>query len=64
VGAQLDRLIEAASLPGIVVQALPFRAHDNAGTDGAITRYEFADAPAVYYTECYSGGGSSRDATR
>jgi transcriptional regulator with XRE-family HTH domain len=55
-GAQLDRLIEAASLPCIVVQVLPFRAHDNAGADGAITIYEFAEAPAVCYTECYSGG--------
>ena len=55
-GAQLDRLIEAAGLPGVVVQVLPFRAHDNAGADGAITIYEFAEAPAVCYTECYSGG--------
>jgi len=55
-GAQLDRLIEAASLPGIVIQVLPFRAHDNAGADGAITIYEFAEDPAVCYTECYSGG--------
>jgi len=54
--AQLDRLIEAAALPGIVVQVLPFAAHDNAGADGAITIYEFSDAPAVCYTECYSGG--------
>ncbi len=54
--AQLDRLIEAAGLPRIVIQVLPFRAHDNAGADGAITIYEFADAPAVCYTECYSGG--------
>ena len=55
-GSQLDRLIEAAGLPGIVVQVLPFRARDNAGADGAIAIYEFADAPAVCYTECYSGG--------
>jgi transcriptional regulator with XRE-family HTH domain len=55
-GAQLDRLIEAAGLPGIVIQVLPFRAHDNAGADGAITIYEFTEAPAVCYTECYSGG--------
>jgi transcriptional regulator with XRE-family HTH domain len=55
-GAQLDRLIEAASLPRIVVQVLPFRAYDNAGADGAITIYEFAEDPSVCYTECYSGG--------
>ena len=55
-GAQLDRLIEAAGLPGVLVQVLPFRARDNAGADGAIAIYEFAEAPAVCYTECYSGG--------
>jgi hypothetical protein len=55
-GAQLDRLIQAAAQPGIVVQVLPFRARDNAGADGAIAIYEFAGAPAVCYTECYGGG--------
>jgi transcriptional regulator with XRE-family HTH domain len=54
-GAQLDRLIEAAGTPGIVIQVLPFTA-DHAGTDGPISIYEFAEAPAVAYTECYSGG--------
>lgn len=34
---------------------LPFTA-DHAGTDGPISIYEFAEAPAVCYTECYSGG--------
>ena len=46
VPVELDRL----------VQVLPFRAYDNAGADGAITIYEFAEDPAVCYTECYSGG--------
>jgi transcriptional regulator with XRE-family HTH domain len=54
-GAQIDRVIEAASTPGIVIQVLPFKA-DHAGTDGPISIYEFADAPTVCYTECYSGG--------
>lgn len=53
--AQLDRLIEAAGTPGIVIQVLPFTA-DHAGTDGPISVYEFAEAPAVCYTECCSGG--------
>ena len=53
--AQLDRLIEAAATPGIVIQVLPFTA-DHAGTDGPISVYEFTEAPAVRYTECYSGG--------
>jgi len=55
-GAQLDRLIEAAGLPEIVVQVLPFRARDNAWADGTIAIYEFAEAPPVCYTECYSDG--------
>lgn len=42
-------------MPGIVIQVLPFTA-DHAGTDGPISVYEFTDAPAVCYTECYSGG--------
>lgn len=54
-GAQLDKLIEAAGVPGIVIQVLPFTA-DHAGTDGPISVYEFAEAPAICYTECYSGG--------
>ena len=54
-GAQLDRVIEAADTAGIVIQVLPFTA-DHAGTDGPIAIYEFAEAPAVCYTECYSGG--------
>jgi transcriptional regulator with XRE-family HTH domain len=54
-GAQLDRLIEAASTPGVVIQVLPFTA-DHAATDGPISIYESADAPPVCYTECYSGG--------
>jgi hypothetical protein len=45
-GAQLDRVIEAAGTPGIVIQVLPFTA-DHAGTDGPISIYEFAEAPAV-----------------
>jgi len=55
-GAQLDRLSEAASLPGIVIQVLPYTADNNAGTDGPITVYEFAEVPTVAYTECYAGG--------
>jgi len=55
-GAQLDRLIEAANAPGIVIQVSPFTADNHAGSDGPITVYEFTDAPTVCYTECYSGG--------
>jgi transcriptional regulator with XRE-family HTH domain len=55
-GAQLDSLIEAADTPAIVIQVLPFTADNHAGSDGPITVYEFAEAPTVAYTECYSGG--------
>ena len=47
--------VEAADKLGIVIQVLPFTA-DHAGTDGPISIYEFAEAPSVAYTECYSGG--------
>lgn len=53
---QLDRLLAAASAPGIVVQVLPFSADNHAGADGPIAVYEFAESPSVCYTECYSGG--------
>jgi transcriptional regulator with XRE-family HTH domain len=53
---QLDRLIEAADVPGTVIQILPFTGDNHAGSDGPISIYEFAEAPTVCYTECYSGG--------
>ena len=53
---QLDRLLDAADTPGIVIQALPFTADNHAGADGPISVYDFASAPSVCYTECYSGG--------
>ncbi|WP_300609738.1 helix-turn-helix transcriptional regulator [Trebonia sp.] len=55
-GRQLDRLLDAADTPGIVVQALPFAADNHAGADGPIAVYEFAESPSVCYTECYGGG--------
>jgi transcriptional regulator with XRE-family HTH domain len=54
--AQLDRVIEAADSPDMVVQVLPFAAHDHPGTGGPISLFEFADAPSVGYTECNGGG--------
>jgi transcriptional regulator with XRE-family HTH domain len=53
---QLDRLLDAADAPGILVQTLPFTADNHAGADGPISVYEFADSPSVCYTECYGGG--------
>ena len=54
--AQLDRLLEASMMPGIVIQVLPFSGDNHAGSDGPIAVYDFADRPTVCYTECYSGG--------
>jgi transcriptional regulator with XRE-family HTH domain len=56
IGEQLDKLIKMANLPGIVLQVLPFTAHDHAGVEGPIAVYERPSAPAVGYTECYAGG--------
>lgn len=53
---QLDRLLDAADTPGIVVQTLPFSADNHAGADGPISVYDFAESPSVCYTECYGGG--------
>src|SRR5260370_37387663 len=36
-GAQLDRLTEAAGLPAAILQIHPVRAHHNAGAERAIT---------------------------
>lgn len=54
--AQLDKLIDAAAAPGILIQVLPFTADNHAGADGPITVYEFTEVPPVCHTECYSGG--------
>jgi hypothetical protein len=54
--AQLDKLIELAEQPGIVIQVLPFSAHQNPGANGPIMIFEFSDAPTICYAECYGGG--------
>lgn len=53
---QLDALADAAEMPNVVIQVLPFTPDNYVGRDGSIRIYEFADAPTVCYTECYSGG--------
>jgi transcriptional regulator with XRE-family HTH domain len=55
-GTQLDRLLEASTGPGIVLQVLPYAADNHAGVDGPISLFEFAETPSVCYTECYGGG--------
>ena len=53
---QLDKIIEAAQMPNIVVQVLPLAASDHPGTDGPLTVFDFFDAPSTAYTECKGGG--------
>lgn len=53
---QLDRLIKAAESPGIVIQVLPYSAHDHAGVEGPLYVYEQLGKPTVVYTECFGGG--------
>lgn len=53
---QLDKLIDLAATPGIVLQILPFSARENPGADGPIMVFEFDDSPTVCYTECYRSG--------
>jgi Domain of unknown function (DUF5753) len=54
--AQLDRLIDAATLPDVIVQVLPYSAHDHPGTDGPVSVFDFDGKPSVAYTECNRGG--------
>jgi transcriptional regulator with XRE-family HTH domain len=54
--AQLAKLVGLAGRPGVVIQVLPFGARIHAGSNGPIMIFEFADAPATCYTECYGGG--------
>jgi transcriptional regulator with XRE-family HTH domain len=54
--AQLDRLIEAARSPDVMIQVLPFTASDHPGTDGPVTVFDFSGEPSKAYTECNGGG--------
>jgi hypothetical protein len=54
--AQLDRLIDAADSPDIIIQVLPYAASDHPGTDGPILVFDFASAQSSGYTECKGGG--------
>ena len=54
--AQLDRLIDAADSPDIIIQVLPYSASDHPGTDGPILVFDFAGGQSSGYTECNGGG--------
>lgn len=55
-GNQIDYLIDAADSADMVLQVLPFTAHEHPGTDGPISIFEFTDSPSAGYTECNGGG--------
>jgi transcriptional regulator with XRE-family HTH domain len=54
---QLRRLAEAAALPNVILQVLPFEATDQPGADGPMRILEFDGGPSVAYTE---GVGTGR----
>jgi transcriptional regulator with XRE-family HTH domain len=54
--AQLDKLIKAAESPGVVIQALPYTAHEHAGIEGPVYLFERTGQPTVAYCECFAGG--------
>jgi hypothetical protein len=54
--SQLERLVEAADSPDIILQVLPYSASDHPGTDGPVLIFDFTDTPSAGYTECNGGG--------
>lgn len=56
--AQLRRLVEAADLPNVTLQVLPFDVGAHAGMDGTFTILDFPEAgdPDVVYAENATGG--------
>lgn len=56
--AQLEHLVEAADLPNVTLQILPFEAGAHAGMDGTFTILDFPEPgdPAVVYAENATGG--------
>jgi transcriptional regulator with XRE-family HTH domain len=55
---QLDRLVEAAGLPSVTLQVLPFEAGAHAGMDGTFTILNFSGQadPNVVFVENATGG--------
>lgn len=56
--AQLQRLVDAADLPNVTLQILPFEAGAHAGMDGTFTILDFPEPndPDVVYAENATGG--------
>jgi transcriptional regulator with XRE-family HTH domain len=59
--AQLDGLIKIGEASGIVIQVLPYSAHDHAGVEGPLYLYERTGQPTVAYSECFSGARLTHD---
>jgi transcriptional regulator with XRE-family HTH domain len=53
---QLDKLIEWAERPGIVIQVVPASVQDCAGAGGPIVIFDIPDSPQVAYAEGYKVG--------
>jgi Domain of unknown function (DUF5753) len=56
--AQIQRLVEAAALPNVTLQVLPFEAGAHAGMDGTFAILDFPETsdPAVVFAENATGG--------
>ena len=62
--SQLMKLEEAAQLPNIFLQVLPFSVTDAPGYDGCLRVVEFhGDKPAIWFTEGPRSGRMSDDRT-
>lgn len=60
---QVDKLIKAAEAPGVMLQVLPFSAHQSAGSSGLLYLYERSSEPLAAYAECLGGGRLIMDST-
>ena len=53
---QMDRLLDVARSPRVVVQVFPSSVPNCPGVDGAVTIFDFRDEPSVGYAEGYRAG--------
>jgi transcriptional regulator with XRE-family HTH domain len=53
---QMDRLLDVARSPRVVVQVFPSGVANCPGVDGAVTIFDFKDEPSVGYAEGYRAG--------
>lgn len=60
---QLDKVEKAAESPGVVIQVLPYSAHEHAGVEGLLYLYERSGQSVVAYTECFGGARLIEDSS-